>query len=244
MTGTQTQPGQAQPEQPTAKAQQSAQPSQRERGGTAPTTTPNAQATGPAGGGGAAVGGSVPITQHQRAELTQRLASVNLNRIDHVGFSLAVGTVVPHSVQLYPLPPAIVSVVPAFRGYRYIAVGDRVVIVEPRTLRIITIIEQSGVREGIVGATTPPRASILISEQERVLIRERIRKVALHRGHRNVGFSIVVGAVLPPTVSLQPIPRPIVEIKPDLRGNQYVVVEKQFVVVEPQARRVVAILPI
>ena len=82
----------------------------------------------------------------------------------------------------------------------------------------------------------------MIRDRERVLIRDRLHRVALHRAH-HVGFALVVGAFVPPTVPLYVIPPPIVAVDPELRGFQYVVVEDQFVIVAPQDRRIVAILP-
>jgi hypothetical protein len=229
-SGTEQQNMQAQPNQPRATGE-------RQPGVSGSTTAPAAQPAERAGAGG---GAPAQITQQQRVELNQRLASVNLQRVDRVDFSLNVGTVIPRSVRLYPLPAEIVAIVPAFRGYQYIAVGERVVIVEPRTLRIVHIIER-GVQEGSVGSTAPPRASLEIQERTRAVIRER--KVAYQRAPRSVNFQIEVGAVVPQPVQLHPIPQPIVAVEPDLRPYRYVVVEDQFVIVEPQARRILAVVP-
>jgi len=47
---------------------------------------------------------------------------------------------IPHSVQLFALPADIVSLVPAFRDYEYILVGDEIVIVDPATYEIVDVI--------------------------------------------------------------------------------------------------------
>ena len=39
------------------------------------------------------------------------------------------------------LPPRVVEIYLAWRGYHYFLVGDRIVIVEPGTLRIVAIID-------------------------------------------------------------------------------------------------------
>jgi hypothetical protein len=39
------------------------------------------------------------------------------------------------------LPPRVVEIYPVWRGYHYFLVGDRIVIVEPDTLRIVFIID-------------------------------------------------------------------------------------------------------
>ena len=109
-------------------------------------------------------------------------------------------------------------------------------------MKIVTIIEERGLRQGFVGSTAAPRGAIVIRDRERVLIRDRLHRVALHRAH-HTGFALVVGAFVPPSVPLYVIPPPIVAVDPELRGFQYVVVEDQFVIVAPHDRRIVAILP-
>jgi hypothetical protein len=185
---------------------------------------------------------TVPIPEERRAELTQRFESANLRRVDRVDFSLRVGTVVPRGAPLYPLPPDIVSVYPAFRGYEYIAVGDRIAIVEPRTMKIVTVIDQRRIREGFAGSTAPPRGALAIPERERVLIRERLRTVAAHQC-RDANFPIRIGAFVPPSVPLEPMPPQLAAVDPDLRRYDYVIVKGEFVVVDPQVRRIVAVIP-
>ena len=58
----------------------------------------------------------------------------------NVNFSVSVGTTVPRSVQLAAVPSAIIEIQPAWRGYEYFVVGERVVIVDPDTMQIIAII--------------------------------------------------------------------------------------------------------
>ncbi|WFT78151.1 DUF1236 domain-containing protein [Methylobacterium sp. CB376] len=57
-----------------------------------------------------------------------------------VHFSLSVGTAVPRSVTLHALPPAIISLVPAYRGFRYVLVNDEIVIIDPDTYEIVDVI--------------------------------------------------------------------------------------------------------
>jgi hypothetical protein len=53
-------------------------------------------------------------------------------------FDVSVGAVLPGEVQLYEVP-ATVEYAPV-RQYRYVTVGDRVVLVEPATRRVIRVI--------------------------------------------------------------------------------------------------------
>lgn len=62
-------------------------------------------------------------------------------RVANVNFSLSVGTTVPRSMKLARLPSTIIEIQPAWNGYDYFLVGDQIVVVDPRTLRIVAIID-------------------------------------------------------------------------------------------------------
>lgn len=55
--------------------------------------------------------------------------------------SVNVGTRIPHSVHLYPVPEQVISIVPEYRDYEYILLDDnRVAIVDPDTFEVVDII--------------------------------------------------------------------------------------------------------
>jgi hypothetical protein len=62
-------------------------------------------------------------------------------KVDHVDFSLSPGTVVPHSVHLAALPQTIVDIEPTWRGNEYFEVGDRIVIVDPQSMKILDVLD-------------------------------------------------------------------------------------------------------
>jgi hypothetical protein len=59
---------------------------------------------------------------------------------NEINFNIAVGTAVPRAVELAPLPPRIVEVVPAYRGFRYVIVGDTLLIIDPGSYEIVEVI--------------------------------------------------------------------------------------------------------
>ena len=91
--------------------------------------------------GAAPSAGGKSITTQQRTEIRQRLGSFDRARVDRVDFSLSVGVAVPRSVTLYDLPAEIVTIVPAYRGYKFVIVRDEIIIIDPRTHMIVAIIE-------------------------------------------------------------------------------------------------------
>jgi outer membrane biosynthesis protein TonB len=92
--------------------------------------------------GAGAPGTTTTVTTEQRTQIRQTIISEsNAPRVTNVNFSLAAGTVIPRTVTIVVLPPRVVEIYPAWRGYYYFLVGDRIVIVEPDTLRIVFIID-------------------------------------------------------------------------------------------------------
>jgi hypothetical protein len=85
----------------------------------------------------------VSITSEQRTQLRTRLGANPSARVDRssINFSISVGATVPRTVRVFDLPPEIVTIVPAYRGYKYVLVDDEILIIDPRTLRIVAVIE-------------------------------------------------------------------------------------------------------
>jgi hypothetical protein len=88
-----------------------------------------------------ASGNQVSLTSEQRTKIRSSVLTRNAPRVTSVNFSVNVGTVVPRSVRLVTVPAPLIEIHPAWRGYMYFVHDDRIVIVEPGSLRIVTIIE-------------------------------------------------------------------------------------------------------
>jgi hypothetical protein len=97
--------------------------------GTAPTKGPNASL-------------SVNITPENRTRIHEVFVKEHsAPKVDHVAFSLSVGTAVPRSVRIVAVPQTIVAIQPTWRGYEYFMVGDQIVIVDPRTMEIVAVLD-------------------------------------------------------------------------------------------------------
>jgi hypothetical protein len=86
---------------------------------------------------------NVQLSSEQRTKIHETvIKQSNAPRIsrNEINFSLSVGTVIPRSVHVATLPPAVVEIHPQWRGYEYVLVGDEIVILEPSSLRIVAII--------------------------------------------------------------------------------------------------------
>jgi hypothetical protein len=85
--------------------------------------------------------GAVALTADQKAKIRTSVLTANAPRVTNVNFSINVGTVVPRTVRVVSVPPTLVEIHPAWRGFLYFVHGDEIVIVEPGTLRIVAVIE-------------------------------------------------------------------------------------------------------
>jgi len=90
------------------------------------------------------------------------------------------------------------------------------------------------------GAAGSSAATTLTSQQ-----RTQITRSFAHVNARpitSVNFAISIGTVIPATVELYDVPVDVVQVVPAYRGYRYFVVGNQIVIVEPSARRIVAVI--
>lgn len=92
-------------------------------------------------GQGAGGGAKASLTTEQKTKIREtviksgpRVSKTNIN------FSLSVGTVVPRTVHFAALPPVLVEVYPQWRGYEYFIVEEEIIIIDPRTLKIVAVL--------------------------------------------------------------------------------------------------------
>jgi hypothetical protein len=178
------------------------------------------------------------LNQQQRTEISQAITKVKVQPLTRVNFSVSVGTVVPRSVRLNPLPDTIVRVVPQFRGYSFVLIEERIVIIEPRTYRIVEVVEVSD--RGARTAATGCRERIELTTEQRTLIRTQVLRGAAKV--KGPGFRIEVGVALPGQIELRSFPDTVVREVSLIRPCRFVVVEDQIVLVDPDARRIVEII--
>jgi hypothetical protein len=124
--------------------------------------------------------------QHTRIQQTV-LASSNVPRVNNVNFALSVGTVVPTSVRVVDVAPALIEINPAWRGHQYFVVRDDIYIVDhSRKIAAVVPVGSGGARR-TGGSTALNLSSDQIREVQTVL-KER-------------GFNVVVdGRIGPRTI--------------------------------------------
>jgi hypothetical protein len=86
-------------------------------------------------------GAGAKLSSDQRTKITTVIRDQHVAPATHVNFSISVGTRVPRDVSFHPLPAEVVTIYPEWRGYEFILVNDRIVVVDPRTFEIVAVLD-------------------------------------------------------------------------------------------------------
>jgi hypothetical protein len=90
--------------------------------------------------GQADVNHAAPLSTEQHAKIWETIRGEKAASFSGERFSVTVGEMVPQTVHLYRLPARVIEYAPQYRGYEYIQVGEDILIVDPRTHRIVAVI--------------------------------------------------------------------------------------------------------
>lgn len=102
--------------------------------------TPDSQ-RGTTGQGAAGAAATHNLTSEQRNLLVTSVREVNVAPVTDADVSVAVGAAVPRTVELHPLPSRVIEIYPEWRPYRFIVVGNDILIVEPEDYRVLAVVE-------------------------------------------------------------------------------------------------------
>lgn len=86
-------------------------------------------------------GAGAKLSTEQRTTIRTSITKQNIKPATNINFSISVGTRVPRTVGFHPLPAEVITVYPDWRGYEFFLVNDEIVVVNPRTLEIVAVID-------------------------------------------------------------------------------------------------------
>jgi hypothetical protein len=174
--------GQPQSQQP--QRQQSQTPSDPKSGttGAAPQGQTGATQSQPSGSAAQGQASGTTLNSQQQTSIQQSVLSANnAPRVSNVNFAISTGTVVPSHVRFVSVStfPILIETFPQYRDHSFFIVEDEIVILEPRTRKIVQVVpvgERRASRGG--GATVASTEVLQLSEPE---IRE-VQMVLVQRG--------------------------------------------------------------
>jgi hypothetical protein len=184
--------------------------------------------------------GSARLNDDQRSRISDVITRRRDVPVANVNVDVRVGVTLPRSVRVREVPREIVEIYPEFRGYRYTVVRDEIVIIEPRTNRVVEVVPRSG------RATTGTRTSV--RESSRISLsadkRRRIHEIVMRErpSARCEDIRVEVGAELPRSISILAFPDVIVREAPEIREYRFCVHGDDVVLVDPDEYRIVEVI--
>jgi len=169
----------------------------------------------------------VELSEQQRSDVRTKLQTSRVEKT-RVQVNVNVGSPLPRSVRLRPLPSTIFALAPAYRGHSYfVREDDTIVIVDSRTYVVVDVIP-TGTRT--VGLSLSP-------DQMR-FIYARVPK------DRSVDIRVRLGlgAEVPPDVELLLFPPEVLARIPEVQGYRYVVANGDVAIVDPKDNSVALVI--
>jgi hypothetical protein len=221
---------------------QSASPNARSsaKSASTPDSSNGASATQPSGKAATSSSALVKLTDQQRSRVAASISAQKVEPVTNVNFSIAIGTRVPRSVHLHTVSADIVSSVPQYRGYSYFVTNNQIVIVEPRTYEIVSVMPYSGGGVAATVSSTKHTGGKFSSGQ-----RQTIKKQIVARPARTTVTQtreITVGEEVPETIILEDMPASVYTEVPGARPYRYYRTDRDVVIVDPADRHIVDVL--
>jgi cytoskeletal protein RodZ len=185
------------------------------------------------------VNASVNINDQQRTRVAESITRLNVQPLTNVNFSLTVGTAVPRDIRLQTLPADVVEVVPQYRGYSFFVVRDEIVIVEPSTYQIVTVLPRNG--GATAAAPAPSHSKVSFTDKDRDVVRKHVKTRTTERQTTGSTAKVVIrrGERLPDSVEVEEFPETVYREAPSLREYRYIHRENRTYLVDPGERRVI-----
>lgn len=178
---------------------------------------------------------STSVNDQQRTQIIEKLRSdrATARTTQNLNIQVNIGQPLPPRVRPRALPPDIVRIAPQYRGYEYTVVEDEIVIVEPRSRRVVDVLSERG------PARTTARVGgggIVITQEQRETLRQVARRATT--GSTSPSGSVADANCL----TLQPVPEELVRANPQLESYRYLAIGEQVVLIDPREQKVVEVV--
>lgn len=180
------------------------------------------------------------VDQDKRERVRDVAFRGDVRRATDVDVRVDIGVRLPRRVDIYELPPDIIEIVPAYRGYRYVVIGDDYCIVDPETYVIVDVIHRGGGDRGEYAYRTGGGGSRLELTNDQI---EIIRREIRDRGRKfEYDGDLEVGITLPGDFAFEPFPEPVVREVPAVSDYRFVHVEDEIAIVAKNQPEVVFVI--
>ena len=186
-------------------------------------------------------GANVRLSERQETTIRENVLRDRDRFRTNVNFSVSIGATVPRSVRLHALPPSIIAIVPQYRSYRFVVVEDQIVIIEPRTYRVVTVIpaEGRGPARVATGARSSERVQLSGAQRSRILNYARTDCTTVLA---QTDFDLAIGASIPQQIELCPFEDTFVSEVSVVQPYRFFIVGNQVVLVDPRDHTIVEVI--
>ena len=238
--------GQSQQERSTTSQSTTSQPQQRPATG----TTQSRDRSGASVQSQTTQRGAVQLSDEQRTRIatrfSERLDRRNVRPLSRSQISVSVGATLSRSVRFYAVPRDVVTIYPQFRNHQFVVVEDEIVIVEPRSRRVVALLPMSGERRAARASTRETIGTAPAGARPRLTpqVREEIRTIVMRepacRLEQRIEFALFIP--IPRTVQVCELPAQVVTGTPELSRYRYVVRGDEIALVDPDEYRVIEVI--
>jgi hypothetical protein len=171
--------------------------------------------------------GRARLSEQQRGEIRAKLQGTRVEKA-RVQVNINVGSRIPRSVRLHPLPGPILALAPAYRGYSYLVRDDdTIVIVDSRSYVVVDVIP-----------ATARTADLHLSPDQMRFIYARVPKDR----SLDIRLRLALGAEVPPDAELLPFPPEVLARIPDVQGYRYVIARGDVAIVDPKDNSIALVI--
>ena len=184
-------------------------------------------------------GEGVQFSERERTTIREHV-DIDRARVD-VDFNVSVGATVPRTIDLRPLPAAIIDINPRYRNFRYVVVENEIVIINPQTYTVVEVIPVGGSSQA--RATTTRRGgSVQLSSQQRQRILTYAQAECATVLTTEPDFDLAVGIRVPERIELCPFEDVVIREVGVVRPYRFFVVRNQVVLVDPADHTIVEVI--
>jgi hypothetical protein len=187
---------------------------------------------------------SADLSGDKKDRVKTSFKSEKVKEITNVNIDISVGRRLPRDWEYHSVPSAVIEIVPEYRGYRYVYVEDRYVIVDPNTYEVVYVLDDTGGGSASVGRSTGESGSarcstdLTFTQEDRTFIYEKV-----HTQSASVRIGdLEIGASLPQDAKVETFPSEVTTRVTKLDSCRYVVVDDKVAVVDPNDDKIVAII--
>ena len=181
--------------------------------------------------------GSANIDERQRTEIVNKLRRDRSATSTNINIDVNIGTRLPSRARIRPLPQDIVRIMPQYRGYQYTVVEDEIVVVEPRTRKVVEVIREPGASASVRSTSRSGSSRISISSEQRETLKQSARR--LTTAQTSGGSSSLSDTSC---LQLQAIPDELARSNPELGSYRMLAIGDQVILVDPREKKIVEVV--